>query len=54
MRFGVETAAANATVGARVATPLALVLLKLEAGGPQDRNSWRACWARVEPDLARR
>lgn len=38
MHFAVDTAVANATIGARVATPLALVLLKLEAGGPQDRN----------------
>jgi len=38
MRFAVDTAAENTTVGARVATPLGLVLLKLEAGGPQDRN----------------
>jgi hypothetical protein len=38
MQLAVDSAAADATLGCRVATPLALVLLKLEAGGPQDRN----------------
>lgn len=37
MRFAVDSATPNAGVDALVATPLALVLLKLEAG-PQDRN----------------
>jgi len=38
MRFAVDTAIENTIIGACVASPLALVLLKLEAGGPQDRN----------------
>lgn len=38
MRFAVETAELHPTLGFRVATPLAMVLLKLEAGGPMDRS----------------
>jgi len=38
MRFAVKTAEVHPTVGLPVATPLALVLLKLEAGGPVDRS----------------
>jgi hypothetical protein len=38
MQFAVDSARGEQTLGAPVATPLALVLLKLEAGGPQDRN----------------
>ncbi|HZR82415.1 MAG TPA: hypothetical protein VFD92_15080 [Candidatus Binatia bacterium] len=38
MRMAVATAEPHRELGAPVATPLALVLLTLEAGGPQDRN----------------
>lgn len=38
MQLAVDTATPNATLGCAVATALALLLLKLEAGGPQDRN----------------
>ena len=34
----VDTAVRHSTLACPVATPLALVLLKLEAGGPQDRH----------------
>ena len=37
MAFAVQTAALDAPLGIPVVTPLALLLLKLEAGGPQDR-----------------
>ena len=38
MRLAVETAEMVPSVGCRVATPLCIVLLKLEAGGAQDRH----------------
>ncbi len=38
MRFAVNTAEMHALLGWRVATPLGMVLLKLEAGGPMDRS----------------
>jgi hypothetical protein len=38
MQLAVATARRHAELGAPVATPLALLLLKLEAGGPQDRH----------------
>lgn len=38
MRFAVETAELNSVLGWRVATPLGMILLKLEAGGPMDRS----------------
>jgi hypothetical protein len=38
MRFAVESAETMAALGWRVATPLGMVLLKLEAGGPMDRS----------------
>jgi hypothetical protein len=38
MRLAVETAVRETTLDAPVATALALVLLKLEAGAPHDRN----------------
>lgn len=38
MRLAVDTALRSSVLGVPVATPLALTLLKLEAGGPQDRN----------------
>jgi len=38
MQLAVDTAASSSALGCPVATPLALVLLKLEAGGPQDRS----------------
>ncbi len=37
MQLAVDTAEPNAALGCRVATALAFLLLKLEAGGPQDR-----------------
>jgi hypothetical protein len=37
MQLAVDTAEPVAALGCRVATPLSIVLLKLEAGGPQDR-----------------
>jgi len=37
MRHAVDTAAPHEALGCPVATPAALVLLKLEAGGTQDR-----------------
>lgn len=36
MQLAVDSAQPHARLGCRVATPLATVLLKLEAGGPQD------------------
>ncbi|MHB8416709.1 MAG: hypothetical protein ACYDCL_01445 [Myxococcales bacterium] len=36
-RYAVETSEVDPAVGCRLAMPLALVLLKLEAGSPQDR-----------------
>jgi len=36
MQLAVDTAAEDPTLGVRVASPLALLLLKLEAGGAQD------------------
>ena len=38
MQLAVDSAASSSDLGCPVATPLALVLLKLEAGGPQDRS----------------
>jgi hypothetical protein len=38
MSLAVESAVRDATLGAPAATAIALVLLKLEAGGPQDLN----------------
>lgn len=38
MQHAVDTAVRDDVLDAPVATPLALVLLKLEAGGPHDRN----------------
>lgn len=38
MQLAVDTAAHDDVLGAPVAAPLALVLLKLEAGAPHDRN----------------
>ncbi len=38
MRFAVDSAEIHPALGWRVATPLAMVLLKLEAGGPMDRS----------------
>jgi hypothetical protein len=38
MQLAVDTATSSSALGCPVATPLALVLLKLEAGGPQDRS----------------
>lgn len=38
MQLAADSATPEATLGCPVATPLALLLLKLEAGGPQDRN----------------
>jgi hypothetical protein len=38
MRFAVESAELHSVLGWRVATPLGMVLLKLEAGGPMDRS----------------
>lgn len=38
MQLAVATAQPSSVLGCPVATPLALVLLKLEAGGPQDRH----------------
>lgn len=38
MRLAVDTAVHDATLDALIATALALVLLKLEAGAPHDRN----------------
>jgi hypothetical protein len=37
MRFAVDSSEPAPGLGCRVASPLGLVLLKLEAGGPQDR-----------------
>jgi hypothetical protein len=52
MALAVDTCVVEPALGAPVATSLALVLLKLEAGGPQDRNDILAL-AEAEAALGR-